>query len=271
MNRCAVLIPVYKPGLSAAEEFSVRVSLRNLAGHDVYWIAPESLPVGYYRQTFGAESFVRYPDDYFRDVQGYSRLLVSDAFYARWSDYEFVLVCQTDAIVLRPDLGRWLEQPYDYIGAPWPSGYSLDLKPAEVPIPGGIRCTAFVGNGGLSLRRVDACIRLIQEFRSISAEWYRMGHAEDLYFGFLGTISKNFVIPNVATAARFSHDIDPGYLQELIGGELPFGIHAWEKYDRKLCEKKFDEAGIILNEKLDAPLSLKSIRNNVDREVNNEQ
>jgi len=103
----------------------------------------------------------------------------------------------------------------------------------------------FVGNGGLSLRRVRPCIELISEFRSISSEWYKFGHAEDLYFAFLGTLSKSFIIPNVTTAARFSHDIEPDYLQTLIGHELPFGVHAWEKYDHQLWIQKFSEEGVI--------------------------
>ena len=41
-----------------------------------------------------------------------------------------------------------------------------------------------------------------------------------------------FKTPNIKVAARFSHDIDPQYLSQLIGNETPFGVHAWSKYDR---------------------------------------
>ena len=247
MSNCAVLIPVYRPRLTETEEFSVTTSLANLRGHDIVWVAPSSLDTSFYEDRFGTGRVVRHPDEYFKDVQGYSRLMVSEHFYREFCDYEFVLVCQTDAIVVRPDLRYWLETPYDYIGAPWPNGFSLSLSPSEIPISGGIKCNAFVGNGGLSLRRVRPCMGLIREFSSLSAEWYRLGHAEDLYFAFLGTLSKDFVLPNLVTAARFSHDIEPAYLQGLIGGELPFGIHAWEKYDRKLWVDKFIENGLIQN------------------------
>jgi Protein of unknown function (DUF5672) len=236
MTSCAVVIPVYRERLSSDEEYSVRVSLSNLAGHDVFWIGPRSLDTSYYEENFPVRLLRRYDDAYFSSVEGYSRLLVQEKFYENFSNYEHVLICQTDAIVLRPDLGKWLDGPFDYLGAPWPSGYSLQLQVPELPVKGPIRCNAFVGNGGLSLRRVESCISLIREFKSVSSEWASRGHAEDLYFGFLGNLSRRFVLPNVVTAAHFSHDIDPGYLQQLIGGEVPLGVHAWGKYDRDLWE-----------------------------------
>ena len=52
----------------------------------------------------------------------------------------------------------------------------------------------------------------------------------------MGTISNNFKLPNIMKAANFSHDIDPKYLYNLIGNKLPFGAHAWEKYDRSHWE-----------------------------------
>jgi hypothetical protein len=236
MNRCAVLIPIYKEMLTVDEAFAVLISLKNLAGYQVFWIAPQSLNTDYYEKKFQVGAIKRYPDEYFSGTEGYSRLLVEKNFYRDFKNHEFVLICQTDAIVLRPDLINWLELPYDYIGAPWPGGYSLQLNITEISVVGGINCTAFVGNGGLSLRRVEACLKLIDEYKSMSDEWKRRGHAEDLFFAFMGELSKNFVLPNIMTAARFSHDIQPELLHQLIGGETPLGIHAWAKYNRILCE-----------------------------------
>lgn len=236
MTRCAVLIPIYREVLTTDETFAVMVSLENLTRYQVFWIAPQSLNTEYYEKKFQVGEIRRYADEYFSDTEGYSRLLVNKDFYRGFENHEFVLICQTDAIVLRPDLINWLELPYDYIGAPWPGGYSLRLKITEISNVEGINCTAFVGNGGLSLRRVEACIKLIDEYKSMSDEWTRHGHAEDLFFAFMGELSKSFVLPNIMTAARFSHDIQPEFLQKLIGGETPLGIHAWAKYDRKLCD-----------------------------------
>ena len=57
-------------------------------------------------------------------------------------------------------------------------------------------------------------------------------YAEDLFFSFMATLSDFFRTPNFKIAAKFSHDIEPQYLSKIIANELPFGVHAWSKYDR---------------------------------------
>jgi len=237
MSACAVVIPIYKSRLNDDEIFSVKKSLSNLIGHDVYWAAPASLDISAYQDMFGTQMVERFEDHYFANIMGYNRLLVSTLFYERFSNHEFMLICQPDAVVLKPELHLWLNKPYDYIGAPWPKGYSFTIQTKHIPIEGGVTCTAFVGNGGLSLRRNKACIDLIQEFDDVSANWHTYGHAEDLFFAFVGTLSLNFHLPNLMTAATFSHDIDPIYLQQLTRHKTPFGVHAWEKYDRPFWEQ----------------------------------
>lgn len=240
MNNCAVVIPVYKESLDAEEFFSVNYSLRQLIGHDIHWVAPKSLDMSYYIEKFQAKNLQRFEDGFFKNIQGYNRLLVSVNFYQQFRDYEFMLVYQPDAIILKPELKFWLDKPYDYIGAPWPSGYSLDINISKFSKAEAIKCTAFVGNGGLSLRRINACVALISEFKDVSDTWYNMGHAEDLFFSLLGsTLSESFKIPNMAISARFSHDIDPIYLQKIISYELPFGVHAWSKYEKKYWQNIF--------------------------------
>lgn len=231
-SNCAVLIPIYKKQLDEDELFSVKTSLSNLQGHDIYWIAPDALDLSYYNQNFGTIMPIYFDSDYFKNIAGYNKLLTSTFFYETFIKYEFCLICQPDAIVLKPELNQWLEKPYDYIGAPWPNGYSLKIQTNNIPIYEGIRCTAFIGNGGLSLRRNRACIDLLKEFDDVAKIWGSQGHAEDLYFAFMGQISKAFRIPNIMTAALFSHDIDPIYLFNFIGNKIPMAVHAWSKYDR---------------------------------------
>jgi hypothetical protein len=239
MSNCAVLIPIYKESLDADEEFSVSKSLSNLQGHDIYWIAPLSLDLTYYHKHFKGVLVKRFDNAYFESIAGYNKLLVTKNIYVAFEEYEYVLICQPDAIVLKPDLVKWTQKPYDYIGAPWPNGYALTIAIKSIPILEGVKCNAFVGNGGLSLRRNKACIRLIEEFSSVSEEWAKFGHAEDLFFAFMGTLSEDFMLPNFMTAAHFSHDIDPIYLQKIIGYEIPFGVHAWKKYEKDYWHSKF--------------------------------
>jgi hypothetical protein len=238
---CAVLIPIYKNQLDEDELFSVKTSLSNLQGHDIYWVAPAGLDLSFYNENFGAITAQYFDADYFKNIAGYNKLLTSPFFYETFIKYDFSLICQPDAIVLKPELNDWLEKPYDYIGAPWPNGYSLKIQTKKIPIPEGITCTAFVGNGGLSLRRNQACIDLLNEFDDLAELWGTQGHAEDLFFAFAHNLSRNFSVPNLMSAATFAHDIDPEYLYKLTGQQIPFGVHAWSKYNRSHWVNIFKE------------------------------
>jgi SAM-dependent methyltransferase len=116
------------------------------------------------------------------------------------------------------------------MGAPWPNGYEYTLHLNDEQIPEGIKCKTFVGNGGFSLRNIQSCLLLFEEFHSVRQEWLTRGHAEDLFFGFVSTLSKRFRVPNVMMAACFSHETEPAYLYKLIGNQIPFGCQAPEKH-----------------------------------------
>ena len=231
MNSCAVTIPIYKPELTPQEHANVAASIRNLQGFDISLFAAESLDIHYYESSLGLDKVVRFPNIYFDSIQGYSRLLLSDIFYESFHVYSHVLICQPDARVLKPELGYWIEQPYDYFGAPWPKGYELTLHPKEINVPEGIKCKTFIGNGGFSLRNIQSCLALFKEFNSLREEWIQYGHSEDLFFGFASTLSRQFRIPNLMISACFSHETEPGYLYKLIGNQMPFGCHAHELHE----------------------------------------
>ena len=232
-KRCVVLIPVYKDLLDEDELFSVQSSLKHLNDFEVLFIGPKKLNVNYYSCEFPQVGFKLFENEFFANINGYNKLLTSESFYRCFKEYEYMLILQTDAIILKNELMKWVDFRYDYIGAPWPKGFSLPIISNKFPLKNGVLCTAFVGNGGLSLRNIDSSIRLLQEFPDLSLIWQNTGHAEDLFFAFLGTLSDFFKIPNFKVAARFSHDIDPEYLSAIIDNDYPFGVHAWSKYNRE--------------------------------------
>ena len=158
--------------------------------------------------------------------------MLSDEFYQRFENYSHLLICQPDAVALKPELNYWINQPYDYIGAPWPKGYEYTFHLDFKQIPEGVKSSAFVGNGGFSLRKVKSCQDLFQEFPEIRRDWIDLGHAEDLFFSLTSSLSKKFRVPNLMIAALFSHETEPEFLYKLIGNNIPFGCHAYEKYGR---------------------------------------
>jgi hypothetical protein len=231
MKRVAVLIPIYRPGLDPLEKFSLDTSLACLRGRDTAFIGPADLDRSYYLEHYPGIPMIEFEAHYFESIAGYNRLLVSQGFYVRFLRYEFILILQTDAILLRDELDHWCWQPFDYVGAPWPDGHELFINVGRFEGAFGKRLKVHVGNGGLSLRRTRACLALLEEFTVAISVFDKTGSSEDLFFSFMGALSGDFVIPNQITASLFSLELRPAYYIEVNGGRLPMGGHAWWKHD----------------------------------------
>jgi len=233
-DRLIVLVPVYKPRLDALEDFSLRHSLRQLTpGRRVALLAPQSLDLtayaGYAADCPGLH-VVRAPDAFFGSIKGYNLLLLDEAFYARFAANEFMLILQTDALVLRDELDAWMTRGHDYVGAPWPQALEIRVElDRYAGAPRAVR--THVGNGGFSLRRTAACIALLREFPQARDYFLKSGSSEDLFFAFMGAVSQRFTMPTEAEAARFALELQPRRYHHLNGGQPPMGGHAWWKYE----------------------------------------
>lgn len=236
MPSVIVVVPIYKTELDALEKYSLDHSLAALSGRDVVFIGPNGLDRTFYRDHYGTIDFVGFEDACFSSIPGYNRLLLSGDFYQRFADHEFMLVLQTDAIVLRDELDYWCARPFDYVGAPWPDGVDLFVNVGRFDGDNGRRVRATVGNGGFSLRRIQKCMALLAEFPEAVEVFTRTGSSEDLFFSLIGTLSANFIIPNEITASRFSLELKPSYYYCVNGGVLPMGGHAWWKYEAAFWE-----------------------------------
>lgn len=223
-----VLVPIYRATLDPNEQFSIDHSLAVLKGRDVRFIAPEKLDDRYYRERYAGVPIERFASPCFESIPEYSRMLLSVDFYSRYSDFEFMLILQTDAIVLSDGLDHWCAQPFDYVGAPWPNTYELSVQTGR--FEGGFSklVRAHVGNGGFSLRRSKKCIGLLREFPIELNLFTRSGSSEDLYFSVMGSLSCDFILPNEVTASLFAMEGRPSYYFKINGGCLPMGAHAWQ-------------------------------------------
>jgi hypothetical protein len=226
-----VIVPVYKPVLNENEKFSLDYSLAKLVGREVVFVGPSNLDRSFYLEAYRDIDIVAFDDLYFSSIAGYNRLLLSEAFYQQFAKYDFTLILQTDAIVLRDELDYWCAQPFDYVGAPWPDGYELLVNLDRFDGEFGKQVKVYVGNGGFSLRRIPKTIALLGEFSQAIEVFKTTGSSEDLFFSVMGTLSCDFVIPNEITASRFSMELRPSYYFHVNGGQMPMGGHAWWKYE----------------------------------------
>lgn len=218
-----VVVPVYKQNPSAAEELSLRRSFSILRNYEISLCCPEGLDVSVYDALAGRVlRKERFLPEFFQGLDGYNRLMVAPDFYLRFSSFEYLLICQPDVWIFRDELCQWCKKGYDYVGAPiFGQCYSHEMG----------EFFWSTGNGGLSLRNVRKFIDITTT--GIPARTMKeYGWSEDCVFCIaLKDSSCALRLPLSIEAAHFSFERSPKYLFELTGYQLPFGCHAWAKYD----------------------------------------
>jgi len=242
-NRCAVIIPIYKPTLPVVEDFCLKYTLLALETRDVFFLAPHGLDVSRFSKYKCKILF--FSQEIFLSVESYSRWLMTPEIYLRFSAYERLLICQTDAIILTDDLDDWVSSHWDYIGAPWWGAVQYTPKHSRChPELVGKSFALQVGNGGLSLRNPRKIMQIILSHREfikelLSGDGDQVN--EDALLAILGIVDKTFKIPGCKEAARFSLELNARE-SILTTGKLPMGFHALFKYDPSLFDFLFPEA-----------------------------
>ena len=223
-----IVIPVYKTQISDLEWNVLRQCAKVLANYDIAVAHPEGLDLSVYKTIIPRLRSIPFEKRYFSNIAGYNKLLISDFFYQAFERYQFMLVFQLDAWVFEDSLLAWCNKGFDYIGAPW----------IEEPIPGKNSalipltklCLNKVGNGGLSLRRVSAHLRIAKRLRGLVRYYH---YNEDVFWSILvPMIFWSYRKPTVLEALSFAFEYKPRESYERIGNKLPFGCHAWERTDR---------------------------------------
>jgi len=265
MKKCIIIIPIYKKTLANEEQQSLEQCLKILGDYPIKFICSNNLDTinyeNFLKLTSCDFSFVRFDNKYFKSVKNYSKLLLKEKFYMNFTDYEFMLIYQLDAWVFENKLNYWCDKNYDYIGAPWFEGYDLATSKSEL-LP-------IAGNGGFSLRKISSILKVLnKDYREPKSFKYIYEHSskrkkiskiinipiylyrfifqmahyfplwqitelyEDMVFARYGQKAyKDFRLAPPEVALQFSFETQPRRLYAMNKNKLPFGCHAFEKYD----------------------------------------
>ncbi len=227
----AVVIPYYHSKLTESEKISFQNCLKVLGNHPVVLVVPEGMPVEEYPSYKGL-IFQCVPDKWMESAASYNQMMLLEEFYSRFIQYEYILIFQLDAFVFSDSLEQFCNYGYDYIGAPWLKGWPC-LRDLE-------RGVWHVGNGGFSLRRVSAFLNILKDKQIDTGKAH-----EDLFWA--SRDSEKFRVAPMDVALAFAFEQDVRQCFEMNQKKLPFGCHAWEKYDFEFWKPVFEKMGYTLS------------------------
>jgi Protein of unknown function (DUF5672) len=269
--RVAVVTPVVKLPLSAEEEISMRHLREHLGRFDRYIIGLQRLP-----KAFSDFTLLRLPARYFTDRFGYNRLILTKEFYRAFAAYEFLLIYQLDSLVFANNLEYWCRKGWDYVGAPWlidtedpqkgfsvvgNGGFSLRRVQSAIDVLTSKQFLEDPKTRGLQtgprskliherlestplLKRIFVAGKTLlhrsgyhNNVRWLVRDTVRTQRHEDHFWAYdAWKVVKQFRIPSPREALEFSFEVAPRYCFEVNDARLPFGCHAWFRYDREFWE-----------------------------------
>ncbi len=256
-SKVAVVIPAYKARPDPDEEISLRHVETVLGRYQRFFMTPEGL--GWKRPGF---EVLELAPEHFRSIASYSRLLLSAAFYEHFTSYSHILIYQLDSLVFRDELETWCLAGYDYIGAPWfrslggprpdlsrtgNGGFSLRRVAACLAV---LRSERYAAHGPplwrelLTARLPDLDsvpwprrwlkkLKVLRKARR-GAGWYSAHYTlnEDRFWADRAHLFyPQFRVAPAEVALRFAFESRPRDAYERCGRQLPFGCHAWRRWD----------------------------------------
>ncbi|MBD1153723.1 hypothetical protein IDG52_00785 [Pelagibacterales bacterium SAG-MED23] len=175
---------------------------------------------------------------HFQSIKNYNNLMLSTKIYKMFSKYDYMIINQSDAVIIK-DLSpiENIIEKYDYIGAPWRNPFYLnyfELKNIKIikhffnlfkihPL--------FVGNGGLSIRKIKNFSKLFSELKLNLDK----NIPEDIVISYLGQKGK-LLIPKMNIAKKI-------FSETILDKNLKvYGYHAleyWSQQTQNKIYKKF--------------------------------
>jgi len=238
-----------------------------LGAYDKYVAAPQ-------RSPFQLNGFrVKYfPRKFFGSLPGFNNLWYAPQFFEAFADYKFILWHHLDSLVLSNQLDEWCAADLDYIGPPWIR--CADSPWVDTPRVGNggialIKIESFrkvLYNRyskepstywrdmlARNSRRLQPIARVLQRaqrrwprsrvLNRALTHWDIMENPErhclnsDIFWSDRATgYLPEFKVASLAQGLRFGFEVAPRTCFEMNGGRMPFGCHAWPRYDRAFWE-----------------------------------
>jgi hypothetical protein len=260
LKTVAVVIPLsLRAEITPDEKISLLHLHAHLDSYEKVLIAPQSLAI-----RWPGFRTIDTPDEFFGSGPAHGRLMTQPEFYDQFTNYDYILTYHLDALVFSDQLREWCDAGYDYIGAPLKDddgrltlvgngGFALRRVAAfqkllrsrrrclAHPLQAWRKTVRHTGFAGHMVRlpwHILKCFGIANDMRHELRVAQRTGFFyEDLFIATRALhYDPDFLIAPLDQAFRFAFDEFPRQCFERNGRRMPFGCHAWPKYDRAFWE-----------------------------------
>lgn len=224
-KKCCVVIITHKERLDGDEDLSFNQMIKVFGEkRHITVVIPDNVSDEYYRQ-YDKLSICKVNNKWLSSYKEYNAMCCNKDFYNMFIDYEYVLICQTDCWAFEDRLDYYIDMGYDWYGAPWPFWRNE------------------VGNGGLSLRKIEKMISICSNF-----VFNHINMNEDVWFCKIHKNEMNICPWEIAV--NFSLETVSNELLDTIK-TIPMGFHGkklidlWDDDGNKFMKFKQSKKKII--------------------------
>jgi hypothetical protein len=264
----AIVVPVSdRDGFLPEERISLRHLTHHLGHYEKFLIAPPM-------RDYDLEGFEvrRFPRKFFGSVAAHNHLLYTPLFFRAFEGYEYVFFYHLDSLVFSDQLSAWCQRGIDYIGPPWlqcedtpwvtkprvgNGGFTLLRVEAALKVvynrylahPGTYWLDMFCRNHRALGSAISVMKKLkprLQNSKLINTpleeleRWENPGPSSrnvDMFWGDKAIkYLPEFKVASFEEGLEFAFEAAPRKCFELNGRRMPFGCHAWARYDRNFWE-----------------------------------
>jgi len=238
-NDLIVIVPIYKSKINHKELISLNRCEEILSDEfPICFVCPFSLNLDEYKLN---EKYLikRFDDIYFKDIDAYNKLMLSSFFYEEFVDYNWMLIYQLDCYIFKNTLHYFTNLGIDYIGAPI---YKYKNNRYLYELIG-------VGNGGLSLRKINSFIDVFKSkskksiFEIIKFFIIEKKKMHKSYPKYNNLFFYIFYIPkSIYDAIKFRNDFPNSYINKYKFNEDVFYCNVYPIINPKFKIAKFSDA-----------------------------
>ena len=86
----AIAIPYYKNNLTKTEQTSLKACTQTLSSYDIFLVSPIKLDTSDICKEYPLLKVKKFKNDYFNNIRGYNKLMLSEDFYSQFTDYSYI-------------------------------------------------------------------------------------------------------------------------------------------------------------------------------------